>query len=64
MAVRWSRRASLECLITKAEVKAERDQKNQSDGCEAMVGNQFPLSGGEGLFGAVPARRIPKAQPP
>ena len=33
----------------------ERDQKNPGDGCEALVGDQLPLSRGEGLFGAVPA---------
>jgi hypothetical protein len=45
----------LECLRTKAELKANAIQKNQGDGCEAVVGDGLPLSGGGGLFGTVPA---------
>lgn len=35
--------------------QGERDQKNQGDGCEAVVGDRLPVSGGDGLIGAVPA---------
>src|SRR5690348_12046207 len=35
--------------------QGERDQQNQGDGCEAVVGHRFPFSGGDSLFGTVPA---------
>src|SRR5438477_11980502 len=35
--------------------QGERDQQNQGDGCEAVVGHRLPLSGGGSLFGTVPA---------
>jgi hypothetical protein len=34
--------------------QGEGDQKNERDGCEAMIGNRFPFSTGGDLFGAVP----------
>jgi hypothetical protein len=35
--------------------QGERDQKNQGDGCETVVGDWLPLSRSVGLFGAVTA---------